>query len=123
MGNRSLQTLYRAITYFGHILSKRDFPIQHFLVFLYVSIYERKTIYDIYTELAIPQATVSRIVQQLSKYRNKETGEIEGLDLLRTERDLDYPQRVAVTLTPRGERVKQELIKILEEVEYCGSHQ
>lgn len=77
---------------------------------------DRKTIHEIYNELGMAQATVSRIVQQLSVYKNRQTGRIEGLNLLRTERDLDYPQRVAVTLTPKGEDVKQQLIKILEEV-------
>lgn len=118
VGNKSLGALYRAITHFPAVHpSKREFPVQHLLVFLYVSIHERKTIHEIYTELGMAQGTVSRIVQQLSIYRNRKTGQLDGLNLLRTERDLDYPQRVAVTLTPKGEHLKQQLMKILEGVE------
>lgn len=85
------------------------------MIFLYICIHERKTIHELHQELGIPQGSVSRNVKKLSVYRNRETGEKGGYGLLHTERDLDYPNRVAVTLTALGREVKENLMRILEE--------
>lgn len=85
------------------------------MIFLHICIHERKTIHELHQELGMPQGSVSRNVKKLSVYKDRETGEKGGYGLLHTERDLDYPNRVAVTLTPLGREVKEHLLKVLEE--------
>lgn len=114
MSRAPLTALKEVINYFGTV-TRDDFPAQQLTIFLHIAIHERKTIHEIHQELKMPQGSVSRNIQKLSRYRERRSGEILGYNLLHTERDLEYPNRVAVTLTPLGKEVRDKLIQIMEE--------
>ena len=79
-------------------------------IFLTVCTLPNITMKDLGIRLGVSQATMSRNVAALSKVHRLNR---PGLDLIEATEDPLERRRKIVNLTPKGERVKQALLKVL----------
>lgn len=87
---------------------RTDTPLSHLSILLLVCREEGVTMPEISEKLNISQATVSRSLRLLGKYREK--GKMLGHDLVYTQQDLEERRRFAVFLTPKGKKLRTKII-------------
>jgi DNA-binding MarR family transcriptional regulator len=72
-------------------------------VFIAIALHQGITLPDLEKIVDMGQTATARNVKRLSRYMSR--GEILGYDVVRTERDLRYPKRLACSLTARGKAI------------------
>jgi DNA-binding MarR family transcriptional regulator len=88
---------------------KQDMPLSYVSLFLLVCLEEGITMPEIGERLDMSQASVSRGVKVLGRYR--EAGETQGFNIIFTTQDLEERRRFAVFLTPEGKKLRERIIK------------
>ena len=91
-----------------------DIAISHLNTYLCAALGSDTTYTQIAEMLDTSEASISRGIKQMSKYRKSGTEEVQGYDLLYITPDLMERRRNVINLTAKGKKLKQELINILE---------
>lgn len=120
MKSLSLHKLLRVIAVFQRETIV-DFGVPQLAIFLQLCIKPGLTMPEIEEILNIPQTGVSRNIKKLSKYTEAGYKGVKGYDLVYTRPDLYERRRLAVFLTDKGERLKKEILEIMEEELDIGS--
>lgn len=92
-----------------------DFGVPLFQIFLQLCIKPGLTFPELEEILDLPQTTVSRNVKKLSRYTEAGCEEVKGYDLVYTQPDLYERRRLAAFLTEKGEKLREEILSIMEE--------
>ena len=92
-----------------------DIAVTHLSEFLVVALNDETTYTQIAEMLNISEASVSRGVKQLSQFRRSLAEDVQGYGLVYTTPDLLERRRNVIKLTNKGEKLRQEIIKILAE--------
>lgn len=103
-----LSALARAVEEFRKL--DPDLPSQTVATFLYVCLHEGCPMKDIADGLGLAQSTTSRNVAALSKWHRLRK---PGLNLVDAKEDFYERRRKLVTLTPRGRKLRDELLTIM----------
>lgn len=118
--DKELRKLNKGISFIRERISK-DLAMNQLYIFLSICEKEGQSMYDLAPLLDVPLSTISRNTKELSKYIEKDskTGEkvLQGYDLIRSEQDIEERRRLVFFLTPKGKKLRDELIKYLKEEE------
>jgi DNA-binding MarR family transcriptional regulator len=93
-----------------------DFALPQWAIFCAVARKGKMTLPEIMKELDMPSSSASRNVKQLTQWID-DSGrhhEVKGYDLLKVEPDLYERRSLLVSLTPKGETVLAEVLKIMQ---------
>lgn len=107
-----MDNLFESLEYLKTLFGG-EITLNQLLLFIKVCTAEGISMPDLGDSLSIAQNTVSRNVKSLGRYRDRNTGRIEGYDLVFTTQDLEERRRFVLFLTEKGRRVRQELDTIL----------
>lgn len=88
-----------------------DIAISHLATFLITALKDEVTMQSVAEALETTQPSISRGVKQMSRY--KRSGVLQGYDILYTTPDLEERRQYVIKLTKKGDKLKQELIKIM----------
>lgn len=112
-----IDRLEKALYYIRKEINE-EIPVQQLLLFLVVAKENGITQHAISTRLGMPAGSVSRNVKMLSQWAERRDGNlvIKGYNLFDTRPDIEYRNRMAVFLTPRGFEVLEALDKIFTEL-------
>ena len=83
--------------------------ITQLAIFLEVANHEGISTPDLEKRLGVAQNTLSRNIKKLSRYRDRKTKKIEGLNLMYSTQDLEERRRFVFFLTPEGHELKKRL--------------
>lgn len=83
--------------------------ITQLAIFLEVANHEGISTPDLEKRLGVAQNTLSRNIKKLSRYRDRKTKKIEGLNLMYSTQDLEERRRFVLFLTPEGHELKKRL--------------
>lgn len=92
--------------------------LSHLRVFMAVAKQEGITMPELLKSLEMSQASVSRIVKDLSSYRTADSGSSDsshtkGHNILLVSPDAYHRKRLAVFLTEKGKKLKEEIEEAL----------
>lgn len=89
-----------------------DIPLSTLSIFINIARFQGCSGKEVADSLGLPLSTVSRNTAKLSKW---EKHKVAGLDLIVNDTDPMDRRRRVLTLTPKGKRVYQEMINVLED--------